>query len=98
MTNAPGDAAGFRPGDGWLAMLGNRAAVTFVMSHSCGGTTAWRGCSNGDKDERNFYIPKSTGSCEKHDTLWCCPQNSLEIYQPYKVAKAKEVKCNIVKN
>ncbi|KAI9614818.1 hypothetical protein H4Q26_009213 [Puccinia striiformis f. sp. tritici PST-130] len=89
MTNALGDAAGLRPGDGLLC---------WEIAPLCGGTTAWRGCSNGDKDERNFYIPKATGSCDKHDILWCCPQNSLEIYQPYKVAKAKEVKCNIVKN
>ncbi|POW13003.1 hypothetical protein PSTT_04058, partial [Puccinia striiformis] len=53
----------------------------FVMSHTCTGDTRWRGCSNGEDDVRNFFIPRAQDNCADADTKWCCPPNKLLVSQ-----------------
>ncbi|KAI7935425.1 hypothetical protein MJO28_016296 [Puccinia striiformis f. sp. tritici] len=54
-------------------------STTFVMS--CSGNTPVAGCSNGTKDERNFFIPSGTDHCAPNDTRWCCPAGKLLVSQ-----------------
>ncbi|KAH9442950.1 hypothetical protein Pst134EA_026736 [Puccinia striiformis f. sp. tritici] len=71
---------------------------TFVMSHNCGGTTAWRGCSRDLDAMSHFYIPAATSHCGAKDVLWCCPQNEFTIGAPYHVYQAVNGRCHTVKS
>ncbi|KAH9440502.1 hypothetical protein KEM48_001222 [Puccinia striiformis f. sp. tritici PST-130] len=66
-------------------------STTFVMS--CSGNTPVAGCSNGTKDERNFFIPSGTDHCAPNDTRWCCPAGKLLPETSYKVGKIKKDGC-----